>query len=163
MLCVFLPFYIRTSNVLTTEFCRNGFVLFGLRVAKAAHSASNGSDTPDVVIRLAGDGETCDGAGELMADDEPVEDEWSTPVWKGLRGGMAGKLVAGTGGGGVLAAKTGVSGGDPSDWDRVCDPMVGGRRGGSEVGPCDVTLAVKLPSHCSPRESFALLLSLLFN
>ena len=37
-----------TSNVLTTEFWRKGFVLLGLRVARAAHSASNGSASPPV-------------------------------------------------------------------------------------------------------------------
>ena len=58
--------YIRTSNVFTTEFCKKGFVLLGLRVARAAHSASNGSDIT-AFVRVAIDGGGCGGelAGEV--------------------------------------------------------------------------------------------------
>jgi hypothetical protein len=73
-------------------------------------------------------------------------------VWKGLRGGIAGKCGGGVATEWLAGIMEGASGGDPSDWDREWATKVGGRRGGSELGPWDATLAVKLPSHCSPRD-----------
>ena len=127
-----------TSNVLTTEFWRKGFVLLGLRVARAAHSASNGSAIRGFVRLL-----NAEGAGGL-------ETTW--PTWNGLRGGIVGKDGCAGAPGKMLGVKT-PSGGDPSEWDRVCEGTVGGRRGGGCCGGWDApTLAVRLPSHCSPRD-----------
>lgn len=86
-------------------------MLLGLRVAKAAHSASNGSAIT-AFVRLAIDGGGC--GGELAGEfDERA-------VWKGLRGGMAGNDNGAVAAVGWFARKMeGASGGEPRDCERA--------------------------------------------
>jgi hypothetical protein len=45
--------------------------------------------------------------------------------------------------------------GEPNDWERAfIDKDDVWRRGGIGFGTCEVTLAVKLPNHCSPRDNW---------
>lgn len=85
-------------------------MLLVVRVASEAHSASKGSDTDEFVRLTTGDGLLLAAVGG---------EESCRAVWKGLRGGMAGREVCAVDGTvGWLTGKRGASGGDPSEWDR---------------------------------------------
>ncbi len=88
-------------------------MLLGLRVAKAAHSASNGSATT-AFVRLAIDGGGC--GGELAGE---FDEGWMAE-WKGLRGGIAGNDNGAVAAVGWFARKMeGASGGEPRDCERA--------------------------------------------